>query len=340
MPTTEPGINGPKDSFNESIQTNLGLIKRRIKDNNLINIDFTLGIHTKTLTSILYIKDLANPKIVKEINKKIHELKDQNIIDIESIIERITSNQNPLPTIIKTERPDVVASALLDGKIAIIGDNSPYVLILPAFLIDFINPQGDKYVKPITANFMKLLRYLCLIITLTLPGLYISIINYNPEAIPLNLLLSFQANRIGVPFSSAFECIFMILLSTILRESDIRFPSNYGSPISIIGALILGEAAVSASLVSPIMIIVVGITFITGLVFSNGEIINAFKYFRFLILLTSCFLGLYGFILGCFITLITFTSTTSFNKPYLFPITPFNKKYFFENVFKRKKNNL
>ena len=339
MPTTEPGINGPKDSFNESIQTNLGLIKRRIKSEKLINQDFTLGKETKTLISLLYLKNNADMKIVNELNKKINYLKQKNTIDIESIIENLSPKSNPLPTVLKTERPDVVCSSLLDGKIAIIADNSPYALIIPAFLVDFINPEGDKYVKPIHANFIKLIRFICLIITLTLPGLYISIINYNPEAIPLDLLLSFQANRSGVPFSSALECIFMILITSILRESDIRFPSNYGSPISIIGALVLGEAAVSASLVSPIMIIVVGITFITGLVFSNGEIINGFKYFRFLILLTSCFLGLYGFLLSCFITLIIFSSTHSFNKPYLFPITPFNKKYFFETVFKKKERS-
>lgn len=341
MPTVEPGVNGPKDSFNESIQTNLGLIKRRIKTGDLINRDFTLGKTTKSLISLLYIKDLPQSDLIEEVSNKLEKLQEYDVIDIEAIIEKMNPGYNPLPTILKTERPDVVCSALLDGKIAIIGDNSPYVLIIPAFLVDFVNPQGDKYVKPISANFMKIIRFMCLIITLTLPGLYLAIINYNPEAIPLSLLLSFQASRSGVPFSSALECIFMIFISTILRESDIRFPSNYGSPISIIGALVLGEAAVAASLVSPIMIIVVGITFITGLVFSNGEIINGFKFFRLLILIMSCVLGLYGFLVGCFITLIVFASTNSFGKPYLFPITPFNKSYFFESVLKkRKKNNL
>jgi len=175
-------------------------------------------------------------------------------------------------------------------------------------------------------------------VTLILPALYISIINYNPETIPLNLLLSFQSARSGVPFPSAFEAIFMIIICSILRESDIRFPSNYGSSISILGALILGEAAVSANVASPIMIIIIGITFITSLVFNSGDVIDGLKVYRLILLFIATILGLYGMILGLFLILIHISSMKTLDEPYLYPVAPFDKTYLFKTVLKKGKD--
>lgn len=337
-PSAEPSVNGPKDSFNESIQMNLGLIKRRIRTENLVNEDFTVGRKTKTQVSLLYIKDIAKKKYVKEIKKKLKSIDIDGLIDIEVLPNYINDNKSPLPTMMKTERPDKVCSSLLEGKIVIIADNSPYALIMPAFFVDFINPQGDLYVKAIDVNFLKIIRLLCLIITILLPALYISIINYNPETIPLNLLLSFQSARSGVPFSSAFESIFMIVICSILRESDIRFPSSYGSSISILGALILGEAAVAANVASPIMIIVIGITFITSLVYNNGDIIDGLKLYRLILLFSASILGLYGMVLGLFLVLIHITSIKTLGEPYLYPVAPFDKTYLYKTIIKKGKD--
>lgn len=338
MPTSETAVNGPKDSFNESIVMNLGLIKRRIKSDKLVNDDYVLGRQTKLKVSLLYIKGIAKEKLVKKIQKKMKNIDVDGIIDIEILSQIINKNRNPMPTIMKTERPDKVSQALLEGKVILIADNSPYALIMPAFFVDFINPQGDHYVKDINVNVLKIIRFFCLILSITLPALYISIVNYNPETIPLKLLLSFQASRSGVPFPSSFEAIFMILLCTILRESDIRFPSTYGSSISILGALILGEAAVSANIASPIMIIIIGITFITGLIFSDGELINGLRYFRFLLLILAIMLGLYGLLIGVLILFIHLASSDSFGEPYLFPLVPTEKSYFFKTVLKKSDN--
>lgn len=337
IPNSESSVNGPKDSFNENIVLNLGLIKRRIRSNNLNNKDYFIGRKSQTKVSLLYINDIAKEELINEVDQKLNNIDIDGLIDIEVLTQYLEKGNNPLPTILKTERPDRVASALLEGKIVLIADNSPYALILPSYFADFINPIGDKYVKAINVNFIKILRFLCFILTITLPAIYISIINYNPETIPLKLLLSFQAARDGVPFPSAFEGIFMLILCFILREADIRFPSSYGSSISIIGALILGEAAVSANVVSPIMIIIVGITFITGLVFTSGEIIDSFRHYRFLFLILSICLGLYGFIIALFIFIIHLVSTESLKEPYLFPLSPFNKKYLFKTLLKRNK---
>ena len=338
-PTAEASVNGPKDSFNESILMNLGLIKRRIKSDKLINEDFMLGTKTLTKVSMLYCDDIIKKELLDKVRDKINQINIDGIIDIEVLMQYMSDTNSPMPTILKSERPDRVAQALLEGKIVLIADNSPYALILPAFFSDFVNPQGDRYVKAINVNSLKIIRFLCLIITILLPSLYIAVINYSPETIPMKLLLSFQAGRSGVPFPSAFEAIFMIFLCTILRESDIRFPSNYGSSISILGALILGEAAVSANIASPIMIIVIGITFVTGLVFNSGEIIDGLRYYRLFLLVFTIIFGLYGLVIGSFLIIGSLCNVESFDKPYLYSIAPFNKNYFLKTLLKKDKDD-
>ena len=339
-PTAEISVNGPKDSFNESILMNLGLIKRRIKSDKLINEDFMLGTRTLTKVSMLYCDDIVKKDLLSEVRDRLNKITIDGIVDIEVLIQYMSddSSSSPMPTILKTERPDRVSQALLEGKVVLIADNSPYALILPAFFSDFVNPQGDRYVRAINVNSLKIIRFLCLIITIFLPALYIAIINYSPETIPMQLLLSFQAGRSGVPFPSAFEALFMIFLCTILRESDIRFPSSYGSSISILGALILGEAAVSANIASPIMIIIIGITFVTGLVFSSGEVIDGLRLYRLFLLLFTIIFGLYGLVIGAFLIVINLCNVESFGKPYLFPIAPFDKNYFFKTLLKKDKD--
>ena len=338
IPTQEASINGPKDSFNESILTNLGLIKRRIKSDKLVNEDMFIGRKTLTKVSVLYLSDITDKSMVDMISKKIKDIDIDGIIDIEILMQKLDKRNIPMPTIMKTERPDKVASSLLEGKIVIIADNSPYALILPVFFSDFVNPETDNYVKPINVNLLKVIRFMCLLITISLPALYISIINYNPQSIPLNLLLSFQSGRSGVPFPSSFEAIFMIFLCAILRESDIRFPSSYGSSISILGALILGEAAVSANIASPIMIIIIGITFITGLVFSSGEVISGLRLYRLFLLICSIIFGLYGFVLGSILLILHLASIDSFGFSYLYPLAPLDKTYLFKTLLKNNKD--
>lgn len=337
-PDTQPAIYGPKDAFTENIQVNLGLIKRRIKSNTLINEDFILGRKTNTKVSILYLNDIAEEKTIQLVKERLQKIDIDGIIDSGNISQLIDKeDKSPFPTIKATERPDYVATDLLEGKIAILIDTSPFVLILPVFLADFINPQVDNYNKNININFIKILRLTCFILTILVPAFYIAIINYNQEAIPLNLLVSFATQRDGVPFPAAIEAIFMLLVCELLRESDIRFPSSYGSSISILGALILGESAVSAGIVSPIMIIVTALTFITSLIFTELEFINSIRHFRFLFLLAASFFGLYGLVISGVIFLTHVCSTTSFDKPYSYPFAPFDSNYFRNKLFQKPK---
>lgn len=335
---TEASLYGPKDSLTENYQINLGLIKRRIKSNHLKDINITIGKITKNNSSILYLDNIAKLNIVNIIKNKLNKINVDGINDISELNKYLFGDSNFLPNTKITERPDVISNALLNGKIVIIMDNSPYALILPAFLADFINPITDNYNKSININFIKFLRVLCLFISVFIPALYIAVTTYNQETIPTKLLISIQNQRMSVPFPSLIECMLALLVCEILRESDIRFPSNYGSALSILGGLVLGEAAVSAGIISPIMIIVVSITFISNLIFTDLELISALRNFRFIFLIISSFYGLYGLFISFIFFIAYLSSYEILNYPYLYPISPFDLTYIKETLFKMKNN--
>lgn len=331
----EQTIKGPQDGFTENIEANIGQIKRRIKSSNLKNIDLYIGRSTKTKISINYMDNIADLKNLNYILTKLEKIDVDGILDSSIIAHYIDGeNKSMFPTIKQTERPDIVVKALLDGKIIIVVDTSPFILILPAYFIDFINPISDNYTKSINVKFLKFLRLVCFGLSMLTPAIYLSLINYNQETIPTTLLINFATQRINLPFPTIFEALIMLLICEILRESDIRFPSSFGSSISVLGALILGEAAVSAGIVSPIMIIIISLTFISSLLFTELEISNALRNYRFLFLLFAAVLGLYGVFLCTIIFLTNILSIKTINKPYFAPIMPFDKTYFDETVNK------
>ena len=331
----EQTIKGPQDGFTENIEANIGQIKRRIKSSNLKNIDLYIGRSTKTKISINYMDNIADLKNLNYILTKLEKIDVDGILDSSIIAHYIDGeNKSMFPTIKQTERPDIVVKALLDGKIIIVIDTSPFILILPAYFIDFVNPISDNYTKSINVKFLKFLRLVCFGLSMLTPAIYLSLINYNQETIPTTLLINFATQRINLPFPTIFEALIMLLICEILRESDIRFPSSFGSSISVLGALILGEAAVSAGIVSPIMIIIISLTFISSLLFTELEISNALRNYRFLFLLFAAVLGLYGVFLCTIIFLTNILSIKTINKPYFAPIMPFDKTYFDETVNK------
>lgn len=337
VPEVQKSIYGPSDAFTENIQINLGLLKRRIKSSHLKSEDLNMGRKTNTKVQILYFDDISDMTIVNSIKEKLNSVDVDGIIDAGHVANILSEEQNtPFPTISQSERPDVIATALLEGKICIMVDTSPFVLILPSFFADFINPVVDNYNRNINVNFLKVLRFMSFFFTMILPGFYIALVNYNMETIPTSLLVNFAAQNDGVPFPTIIEAIVMIIVCEILRESDLRFPSSYGSAISILGALVLGEAAVSAGIVSPIMIIVIAFTFITSLIFTELEVINAIRYFRFIFLVLAAMYGLYGIALALIFFLIHITSVKSAGKPYYYPIVPFDFTYIKKTLFKVK----
>lgn len=333
----EPSIKGPKNSFIESYQVNLGLIKKRIKSSHLKVKNTNLGRISNTKIGLLYIDNICKDSLVDKVFNILKDI-DVDIINDSEELSRYFEQKSVFPTFIATERPDRCASALTDGKVVIICDESPTALILPAFFVDFINPYSDAYSKNNNVNFSKMIRLLCFLLSIIIPSFYIAIINYNQETIPTNLIINFAIQRDGVPFPAIVECIIMLIICEILRESDLRFPTKYGSAISILGALVMGDAAVSAGLVSPIMIIIISFTYISSLVFSEQEIVNALRYFRFIFLIMSAFFGLYGLLLSFIYFIIHLCSIDNLGYSYSLPLSPFDKAYF-KNTFFKMKNN-
>lgn len=338
-PSTEATIYGPKDSLVENYQTNLGLIKRRVKSKDLKNKIINIGKYTKTMASVVYIESIVKKEIVDDAVSKLNGINIDGITDIGEVKPYLVDDKkNIFPGIKITERPDVIADALLKGKVIILLDASPYALILPTFLADFINPMSDKYTKSSTINFIKALRLICFFIAIFVPAFYVAVTTINQETIPTSLLINLQNQRMDVPFPAVMECVITLIICEILRESDIRFPSSYGSAISILGALILGEAAVSAGIVSPIMIIVASMTFISSMIFTDTEIIDALRYWRFVALFISSIFGLYGVGLSIILLFINLCNYEVNGHSYLYPITPFDKNYISETLLKFKNN--
>ncbi len=335
-PDSEPAINGPKDAFNENYQINMGLIKRRIKSNTLKTEEFYVGRKTNTKIGLLYIDDIAENDIIENIKYKIKKIDIDGILDSSTLGQLICKEDKVhFPTYVLTERPDNVARALLEGKIAILVDTSPFVIIIPAFFADFINPGVDHYNKSNNINFLKLVRLACFFLSMTVPAIYIALVNYNQETIPTSLLVSFSIQRDGVPFPAIVEAVIMLFVCEMLRESDLRFPNSYGSAISILGALVLGDAAVSAGIVSPIMIIVIALTFMASLIFTEAEVSSALRFMRFIFIILASFYGILGLVFGLLFFLIKINDVKTFGKPYFYPIMPFDKDYLFKSILKR-----
>ena len=324
-PMTETTIRGAMDSFTENIETNIGLIKRRLKTNKLWNEDMELGKYTKNKISILTIKGLTDSKIKDNIINKLNSLEIDGVTDTGTLKHLIENETKTIfPTSITTERPDKVVSSLLRGKTVIIIDNCPFVLIMPVDINDFFLSQDDKDSNYINNSLTRILRYLAFFITVLTPGIYIALTTFNQEMIPLELLTSFASQRSTVPFPAFFEALLMFVSFEILRESDYRIPNVSNSALSIVGALILGEAAVNAGIVSPIMIIIVAITAISALVVVEPELSNAIKWYRILFMLGGTTIGIFGIFIVFIIFTTNLCSINSYGKSFTMPFTPIN----------------
>lgn len=334
FPEMEQDLYGAKDALLENYQKNIGLIKRRLKSSHLKTKEYKLGRYTQTSTGVLYVDNITDMSLVKRIDELLNKIDTDSVIDVGELKQFLTMDKgNVFPPTKLTERPDVIVKALLDGKLVIVMDTSPFAIILPAVLADFINPISDKYLYQRNANNLKILRMICFFLTIFTPAFYIAIITYNQETIPASLLTNFITQNEGIPFPATIETFFMIFICEMLRESDIRFPNNFSSSISILGALILGDAAVSANIVSPIMIIITALTFISSMIFSNVELSGAIRIWRFIAMIISSFYGLYGVALAFIFFIVSLSSYSSFGLPYTFPVVPFSLPYLKETLY-------
>ena len=249
-------------------------------------------------------------------------------------------NKSVFPKIISTERPDLCTQAILNGKIVIIVENSPFALIIPGLLVDIFHVSEDNYQEPANVTITRILKFLGFIITLLTPAIYIAITTYNFQVIPNNLLTSIAIQRQGVPFPTAIEVLTMLITFEILRESDIRMPNQMGAAVSIVGALVLGEAAVSAGIVSPIVVIVIALTSVSGLIFTDIDVVNAIRIWRFIFVISATLLGLIGLLIAVIMFITKLASIEYLDTPYLSPFSPFNLKSQKNAIIKYEKTSI
>lgn len=318
----EKTIKGPRDAFTENYQTNIGLIRKRIRNENLWLKEVSVGKKSNTRVGILYMNDIADTKLVDEIIKRIENIDIDSIPDSSYIYQYITDNKSLFPNVLSTERPDLVSFKLLNGKIAIVVDNTPYVILLPAFFVEFFHTMDDYFQSGVNATYMRIIRIIAFVITVMLPAIYIALITFNHEIIPPSLLINFAMQKEGVPFPTILEALIMNITFEILRETDIRAPSALGSALSIVGALVLGDAAVQAGLVSPIMVIVIAITAISELIFSLNDVSNAVKIWRLIFIVFASVSGMLGVFIALILLVAELNSVNSFGVPFMYPTSP------------------
>ncbi|WP_078546344.1 spore germination protein [Litchfieldia alkalitelluris] len=322
-PSTQTIIRGPKEGFTELLNTNISLIRRRLKNQNLRFENFVIGKDTRTSVALGYVDGIINKDILSELKNRLNKIDASLILDSGNIEEYIVDKTyTPFPLTYSTERPDAITSQLVEGKAILIVDGSPFVLSVPTVFTDFFQASEDHYMPFFMGTFLRMLRYISFMVALVLPSLYVAITTFHHELLPTELLISVQAQREGVPFPAVVEIFMMELTFEVLREAGIRMPRAVGQTVSIVGALVLGQAAVEAGLVSNVLVIIVAFTAIASFVSPVFNFSIATRLLRFVLILLAAFLGLYGVLLGLVLMVIHLTSLRSFGIPYLTPVAP------------------
>lgn len=322
-PNNEIVIKGPQEAFVESIRTNTSLIRRIVNNENLVIESIEVGKISKTKCAVCYIQNIANNDLVAEVKYRLNNLDVDSLLSsgqLEQLIEE--TNKYSIPQILSTERPDKATKHLFEGRVVVLINGNPYSLIMPATFIDFMSSPEDTNLNFYFANFLKIIRILALIITLLFPATYIAIIDFHQELIPTELLFAILASRENVPFPVIFELLVMEISFELIREAGLRVPSPIGPTIGIVGALVLGQAAVSASIVSPILIIIVALTGIASFAIPDFSFGFHIRILRFVFIFLAYIAGFLGIGLGLFVYISILCSLKSFGVPYMVPYSP------------------
>lgn len=335
-PRTEQTIIGPQAGFNELLRVNTGLIRQIVKDENLIAENISLGTRSKTACSMMYIKDIVNESLVKEVKKRLTSIDVSNLADIGQLEQFIEdSTFSLIPQVMYTERPDRVAYMLTEGKVAIVLHGNPFVLIVPTTVPELMRASEDSYLRFPYADMAKLIRYLGFLISLLLPGIYIAITNFHQEMIPTDLLIAIAGTREKIPFPVIVEIIIMELSFELIREAGIRIPSPIGSTLGIVGGLILGQAAVAAQIVSPILVIIVAITGIGSFSIPNYSLGYGIRLIRFGFIILGNIVGFLGICFGIFVLGIILAGKKSFGVPLFAPVAPKTTESILGQIFRK-----
>lgn len=325
-PTSQTVIRGPKEGFTEEIATNVALIRRKIRSPDLRFVTHTIGKVTQTRVIVVYIEQIANAEAVKEVNKRLRAIKTDSILESGYIEEFIQDAPlSVFPTMLNTERPDTVAGSLLDGQFAVLIDGTPFALIAPVTFFNFFQTPEDYYQRYDISTFLRVIRLISFMVSLLLPSLFIALTTFQQEMIPTTLLVTLAAQREGSPFPALMEALLMELTFEVIREAGVRMPRAIGPAISIVGALVIGQAAVEAGLVSGAMVIVVAFTAISNFVIPYFSMATSVRLLRFILMFLAGSLGLFGIMAGTIPILAHLLSLQSFGADYFMPFSPFYK---------------
>lgn len=317
----EAVLRGSKEGFSDSVKSNTALIRKRLRTMDLKVKGMVLGEESNTNAAIVYLQSKARPEVVDAVKKRLLDMKTDGVMD-SGIIEQMTEGMtaSPFPQYQTTERPDRASMELLKGRVLILSDNSPVGLLLPADFAGFFHTPDDYYNRTGIVTLERLLRFFAAFLAMTLPGFYLAVISYHPEILPYQLLMTFIEARKALPFSSLAEVLFMEISFELLREAGVRVPGAMGSTIGIVGGLIIGDAAVSAGLVSPIIVIVVSVTALASFAVPNEEMSGAFRILKYGLILLAALFGLFGWLCGILSVLAHLSGLKSYEFPYLYPM--------------------
>ncbi len=321
-PQTESVLRGPREGFIENMRTNTALLRRKIKDPQLACERVTIGTKTKTEISLMYLRNVVEPSLLTEVRSRLSKIYTDAILDSGYIEQLITDKGSPFfSTIASSEKPDAVAGKILEGRIAIIVDGSPYVLTIPTFFVETFHSAEDYYIAPLYASTLRFVRLLAFLISILALPLYVALATYHQELIPTELLLTMASAEGDTPFPAVIEAFIMIIVFEILKEAGIRLPRPAGQAVSMVGAIIIGESAVSAGIIGAPMVIAVAITAVAA--FAVPAQANASMLLRLVLLVFAGIFGGFGLTIGILLLLFHLASLTSFGVPYLSPYAPF-----------------
>ena len=344
-PQNESVVKGSQEGFVENIRVNTSLVRKIVNNENLIIEEINVGKISKTKVAILYMKNITNDSLVSEVKYRINNLDIDYLTSSGQLEQLIQDNKlSPFPQVLSTERPDRVSNNLFAGRIAIIVNGTPFALIVPGIFTDFIVSPEDENLNSIFANFLRIIRCIAIFFALFLPGFYVAITNFHQELIPSELLFAISSSREAIPFPVIFEIILMEVSFELIREAGLRISSSFSTTVGIIGALILGDAAVSANIVSPILIIIVAFTGICSFSIPDFSLGFALRIFRFMYIILGYIAGFLGIAFGAFIQFLLLNNINSFGISYFTPFLPIDKLFtdsgaFLKPFWKRENRN-
>lgn len=331
--SSELSIRGPKDGLVEDLSTNIALIRKRIRNEQLVVETFMIGTLTDTKLALVYMKNIANSKLIDTIKGRIANINTEQVISVGQLEELIGDQTYWFPTVDYTSRPDFISNNLLNGRFVLILDNNPQAIIAPGNFFSLLRSPEDVYFPLFASNVGHLFRLTALLISIFIPAFYIAITTFHPDQLPFTMLATISISRTGIPMEASIEMFLIMTFMELFREASVRMPSNMAQTITVVGGLIMGEAAIRAGLVSPIIVVVAAISIISGATLVNQSLTSSVVFLRLLAFLLGAILGIYGVIIAYALLLLFLSRLHSFGVPYLTPLSPFSLKNLLISLF-------